>query len=140
MDPQRAFKEIANYVRTNMKGGVTHYIQRALNTGEHYLFGNEAPANPTVSTTTNTQEVEEETVVTASSISMLTFQVQEKSHIIKMDKYDMGCNKLYLWTWTMCTTENRDKIRGLKEFPTLDWAVKFHDLIKAIKSVTLQFE
>ena len=71
---------------------------------------------------------------------MLTFQVQGKILIIKMNKYDTGCKKLYLWIMTMCLSSTRDKIKGLQEFAALDQAREFHDLIKMIKSTTLQLE
>ena len=76
----------------------------------------------------------------ASAMAMLTFQVQGESHIIKMDKYDMGCKKLYSCIFTMCTPGTRDKIKGLKDFSALDRERKFHDLTKVIKSIMLQFE
>ena len=66
----------------------THYIQHALSTGENYPFDDEVLPNPTVSTTTNAQGVVEETSVTALAMALLTFQVQGKSHIIKMESTD----------------------------------------------------
>ena len=67
MDPHRAFEEVANYVRTNMKGGVTHYIQRALNAGEHYSFALKVPLDPTIGVATNTERVEETMEIRAST-------------------------------------------------------------------------
>ena len=90
--------------------------------------------------TMNAQGVEKETVVTALAMAMLTIQVQGKSHIIKMDKYETRCKKLYLWMWIMCTPTTHNKIKGLKEFVTLDRARKLPNLIKMTRSIMLQFE
>ena len=119
---QRVFKEILNYAGINMEGGISHYIQRALNTREHYPYDNEATASPIVGTATNVEGVEKEKVTIASAMAMLTIQVRGKGHIIKIDKYDTGYKNLYSWIWTMCTKATCDKIKGLKAFATLDRA------------------
>ena len=73
-------------------------------------------------------------------MAMLTFQVQGRSHMMKMDKDKTGCKKLNSCIWTMCIPVTLDKIKGLEEFAMLDRARKFHNLMKVIKSITLQFK
>ena len=70
---QGAFEEISNYAGSNMDGGVVCYIQHALNTGEHYPFGNKALLGPSISVTTNEGGLNEIKEIKASAWDIMVF-------------------------------------------------------------------
>ena len=102
-----------------MDGGVTLYIQRALDTGEHYPFDDKTPLDPSISVTIDDDGLKEIKEIKASAWDIMTFQVKGKGLIITVQKYETGCKKLYSLICTMCTTVTRNKIKGLKKFSPL---------------------
>ena len=75
-DKIQRLEKISNYVGTNIDGGVTHHIQRALDTGIHYPFNDTVTTEPTIDPiATNGTGTEETSLVVTSAMAMLTFQV-----------------------------------------------------------------
>ena len=115
---------------------VGHYIKFAFEHGKYYPFGDKVPADPHEDKAKNKDGMDK--VVTVWQV--MKCEVEAKAHLVTLQKYATVSQKVYAWIWMMCRTAICDKQRGLREFAVFNGTKSFIRLIRAIKSIILQFE